>query len=339
MLLYGKNITSPGDQLQKISVFELFEKISRPSPELQSLINKLRTVLSIDENKYRKLKTQLPYFCTSAFSPQFRKSENFASTEHFILDFDHISEAEINMEKLFDDLRNDQRVNIIFVSPGNNGLKILFKLSEKCFDKGKYSMFYKMFAKKFAEQYNIMQIIDMRTSDVARACFLSADKNAFFNAVPLEIDIKDYINFDNAEEIKIAEEIASEMNKIEISNIKNQKPDELPDDILAQIKLKLNPNIRIKKEKQIYVPEKLEEIISKIDAKCTEIGLKMTEITNINYGKKIRFEAAQYWAELNIFYGQKGFTVVKTPKKGSSQQLADSVHLLLCDILYPENYK
>jgi hypothetical protein len=339
MLLFGKNITSQGDQLLKISVFELYEKISRPSPELESLINTLRTVLSIDEQKYRKLKTQLPYFCTSAFNPPFRKADNFASAEQFILDFDHIAEAEINIDELKNRLSNDLRVNLLFTSPGNNGLKIMFQLSEKCYDKGKYSIFYKLFAKKFAEQYNLLQVIDTKTSDVARACFLSADKNAFYNAVPLEINISDYINFESLEELKFAENIISEMETVEKTKLKEQKEDVMPDDILMQIKLKLNPNIRIKKEKQIYVPEKLEEVITQIEIRSAEIGLKMAEVTNINYGKKIRFEAGQYFAEINVFFGQKGFTIVKTTKKGSSTELADSANMLLCDILYPENKK
>lgn len=104
-----------------------------------------------------------------------------------------------------------------------------------------------------------------------------------------------------------------------------------------KLKKKINPNIKVKKKKQIFVPEKLNEVIQKIEEKSNEVGLKMAVVTNINYGKKIKFEAGQYWCEINIFYGKKGFSIVKTPKNGSSTELADTANLLLCDILYPEN--
>lgn len=340
MLLLGRKIISPADKLNKISLFDLYQKISRPSNELESIINTLRTILSIDPQKYRKLKTQLPYFCTSIFNPAFRKSDNFASTQYLVLDFDHIAEANINIAELKQRIGDDERVALLFVSPGGNGLKVLFKLSEKCFDKGKYTMFYKLFAKKFSDKYNIMQIIDIRTADVARACFLSVDTDAIYNPVPLPIIISDYINFNNLDEIKFAENIISEINvedKKKKKEQNEQKENALPDDILLQIKKKLNPNIKVKKKKQIFVPEKLNEVIQKIEEKSNEVGLKMAVVTNINYGKKIKFEAGQYWCEINIFYGKKGFSIVKTPKNGSSTELADTANLLLCDILYPEN--
>ena len=44
-----------------------------------------------------------------------------------------------------------------------------------------YSLFYKKFVKSFSEQYDLQQVVDAKTSDVSRACFLSHDKDAFYN--------------------------------------------------------------------------------------------------------------------------------------------------------------
>ncbi len=337
MISLGKKITSPQDKLQKADLFELYQRIATPAPELQSQINSLRTILNLDVQKYRKLKTQLPYFCSSVFVPPFRKNENFAATQHFVLDIDHISEADINLTALKIRLAQDDRIALLFTSPGNNGLKLLFNLSEKCYDRGKYSIFYKLFARKFAEQYKLMQVLDSRTSDVARACFLSVDKEAYFNEQAQAVVIADYINFENQTELQEAEGLFKQIEKEEQAQVLHKEKTELPDDIFLKIRKQLNPKIKTKKEKHIIVPEKLNEVMNKVEMRCKELGLNITEITNINYGKKLHIELKGYWAELNVFYGKKGFTVVKTPKRGSSTELADTAHALLCEILYPEN--
>ena len=58
-----------------------------------------------------------------------------------------------------------------------------------------------------------------------------------------------------------------------------------------------------------------------------------TLVNNINYGKKMVFVINNIWAEINIFYGKKGFSVVKTPKHGSNSELADIVQKILCELL------
>lgn len=38
-------------------------------------------------------------------------------------------------------------------------------------------------------------------------------------------------------------------------------------------------------------------------------------------------------AEINVFYGKRGFSVVKTPKRGSNDGLADISNRVLCELL------
>lgn len=333
-LMQGRNITSPADKLQKISLFKVYQKIAKPDAEFKSRIQSLRTVLNINEQKYKNLKKKLPYFCSSVFTPAFRKSDNFAAAAFFILDFDHISESDKNLIDIKIKLAQDKRTALLFSSPGNNGIKLLFKFSEKCYDKGKFSMFYKIFAKKFADEYGLLKTVDTKTSDVARACFYSYDPDAYYNQNAESINIADYIDFNNSEELKQAEDFIKKQKKEQKANT---KPEDLPHDVLSDIKKKLNPKIKTRKKKNIYVPEKLNKVIAEIQEKSADIGIVLAEINNINYGKKLRFQAKHYWAELNIFYGKKGFTVVKTPKKGSSPELAELSYKFLCGLLYPEN--
>ena len=54
-----------------------------------------------------------------------------------------------------------------------------------------------------------------------------------------------------------------------------------------------------------------------------ETGLIVTEIISIQYGKKIRIKMGLKEAEINLFYGRRGFTVVKSPRCGTNEELND----------------
>ncbi len=333
MISFGKNITQKNDPLQRINIEFLYKNIKLPKVEFESQIEQLRTILSIDEKKYRFYKTKLPYVCCGLFKPAFRKIENFAVTSYFILDIDHIKEKNHDLNELKTKLSKDERIVLMFISPSNNGLKLMFRLKERCYDSARFSLFYKLFAHSFSEQYNLQQVIDNRTSDVSRACFISVDKNAYYNREAVSVDMNAFVNFENENEIREANLFIKQK-----SENKEEKPEkikkELSDDVLQQIKQKLNPKIKTIKEKQIYVPEEIENIIEKVKAKVQEYNIKVVEVSNINYGKKFRFQLNQHWSEINLFYGKKGFTVVKTPKKGSNSELMEICYKILCELFY-----
>lgn len=335
MITFGKHITEKNDTLSKIDIEYLFKLVREPSNELKSQIEQLRTILTIDVKKYRILKTKLPYVCCGIFNPQIRRTENFASISNFIIDIDHIKEKGLSIEVLKQKLITDERVKLLFVSPGNDGLKVFFLLENKCYDRAKFSLFYKLFAKSFSEQYNLNQVVDRRTSDVTRACFLSTDPDAYFNNNPDTIKMESFINFENYIEVTEAEKLFKHQKK-EFHQTDTEIPvkKELSPDILQQIKIKLNPNIKTKIEKQIYVPDKLNKIIDSVKQKVAEFNIETVEITNIHYGKKFRFQLQNMWAEINVFYGKKGYSVVKTPKRGSNTELTEIVNQLLCELFY-----
>jgi hypothetical protein len=219
-----------------------------------------------------------------------------------------------------------------FVSPGGDGLKVLFHLKEKCTDLTLFSAFYKVFTMKFAQQYLLQKVVDLRTSDVSRACFISWDENAFIKLDAHSIDMNDYLSLhdfeESEQEIKEAVQFAKEIQSEE-----KKTAQEIEQNILDKIKLKLNPTLRVKKVKNLYVPSEIDELVPIIEKCLTELDIILVEVTPLSYGKKLKIKAGIFWAEINLFYGKKGYSIVKTPKNGSNEKLADLVFQSITQII------
>jgi tetratricopeptide (TPR) repeat protein len=325
----GKNITQKDDALSAITPHDLYEQIKNPSEANRKLLDRLRLVRTIDPKQYSLLKKKLPYVVCGVFNPPFRRTENFGYCQYFMLDIDHISDKELSVEALKAKITADSRVLLCFVSPSEDGLKALFQLSEKCYDSGKYSLFYKLFAKAFAQQYHIEQVVDKVTSDVTRACFLSHDEQAHFNPDAEKVDMTKFVDFDNVFQVK---ELEKELtphppapSRFDGTSSPKGEGEKDPDnDAFAFIKQQLFKKQNIEKKKpQIYVPEQLETILDSLKNYIAEANVVIDEIVNINYGKKFKLHSGLSQAEINLFFGKKGFSVAKTPKQGMSPQLND----------------
>ncbi len=331
MLSFGKNITSANDPLARIEPVKLFEMVSKPAQQLHSQMQQLRTVMSIDPKKYNILKRMLPYVVCGIFHPPYRRLENFASIRYFMLDIDHLSQKNMDRQNLKNKLIADPRVHLMFTSPGGNGLKVLFKLREKCFDRQQYSVFYKLFIHQFSRQYSLEQVIDKVTSDATRACFLSVDGDAFFNPEPALISMKEYIDFESHSQVQQAKDLISE---VEQKPVVEENSRELTPDVLTEIKKKLNPNIRTSSPKNYFVPEQVNRVLEDLKQETGKLGIELRESHPIQYGRKIRFFLQDKWAQLNLFYGKKGYKIVKTPVTNSDAELADVVFNILCTYFY-----
>lgn len=318
----GKNITQNNDVLTAISPEELFEQIKSPAPETSALIARLRLIRSIDTKQYGILKRQLPYIVCGVFNPPYRKSDNFGYCEYFMIDIDHITDKSFTVEALKNRLIQDSRIVMCFISPSEDGLKVLFRLAEKCYDASKYSLFYKWFLTALSQQYALEQVIDVRTSDVSRACFLSHDAEAYFNPAAEKIKMENFVDFDNPFEIN---KLEKELNDSQASEPINNEPTPLkgPDaEAFAFIKEKLaNKKTIARRNTQVYVPEQLNEIIKQLTDYICEAGIVIEEIVDINYGKKFKLRAGLSRSEVNLFFGKKGFSVVVSPRQGASKQL------------------
>jgi len=322
MFQLGTKITQHGDPLQKISIEQLYQMLRRPKTESADFIQQLRALAAIDERQYRELKKQLPYFVCGIFHPSVRRKENFAMIRYFILDLDHLSAAGLETETIKTSLRSDDRVAMYFVSPGGDGLKVLFRLEEDCRDAAMFSAFYKIFARQFGEKHGLLGAIDLQTHDVTRACFLSADPEAYYNPLSELIRMSDYLkNLDFEEsvsEIKASERVLQEQARAPVA----ESPS-LDTDILQRIKLRLNPDARPLRTKTYIVPPALDEAMPLIREGLAALEMELRSAEPIQYGRKVQVFAGRHFAQINIFYGARGFSVVKTTKTGSSPELAD----------------
>ena len=337
MISIGRNIRQPNDPLEKIPLKQFADKVRNPDRKFIDFILQLRKIIAIDTKKYRELKTRLPYVVAATFNPQFRKIENFASTQYFILDIDHLTDKEIDIKQITEKLKSDPRIAMIFRSPSNDGLKLFFKTDNPFRDAGKYSLFYKTFAQSFSSEYSIEQVVDKRTSDVSRACFVSYDPDVWYNENAEPVKIGKYIDFDNQLKIMELEKLLKEREKETGKSTEQRETDitkqDLDSEIIRQIRERLNPVLKIKREKKIYVPEELETIIELVRVSLKQYGFEIEDIVNINYGKQFRLKLNHLKAEINVFYGRKGFSIVKSTKSGMNTELVDVAHDIMASVI------
>ncbi len=321
MLQAGKCIYKANDPLTKVTPEYLYHAVKNPKPAVASAIRQLRLVKNIDTKRYQILKRDLPYVVTGIFHPPVRRTENFAWASHFIMDIDHLSLKESTPEQLKTKLAGDQRILLIFTSPGEDGLKILFRINEKIYDAAQYSLFYRAFVTKFSAQYELDQVTDTCTSDVTRACFISLDSEAIYNPNAEPVIPHHFVDFNNHVEVK---QLKAHLKNIEKAAENNNPPPEkqsLEDEALEKIKKTLNPNFKPKREKQIYIPDEIEQITETIISLMTENEIVTKETTGLHYGKKFKFTLGHKQAEINLFYGKKGYTVVISPRNGTDPEL------------------
>lgn len=339
MISAGRNIKSTNDDLQKVELRYLFDAIRNPKQELLSLLRQLRVVRQLNPNQYRTLKTRLPYVVCGIFNPPYRKTENFAYTQYFIIDIDHLNEKEILLEDLREKIKHDPRTLLCFVSPSGDGLKVMMKLSEKCYDAGLYKTFYQAFLSQFSKTYQLQQVVDSKTCDVARACFFSSDDKVYYNPNAETIQLHDYLNPDTNPHTAIDIKNKAEQEAKIGDKLQKKETHASPDpgsDIMEEIRKKLNPRIKEKTNKSsAYVPEILNDIADDLMVYIQNTGIIVQEVININYGKKIRARINIKQAEVNLFYGKRGFSVVLSPRTGTdieaNELLKDVINSFLAE--------
>lgn len=335
MISVGKNITTSNETLIKAPLKSVYHALINPKPHISSAIRQLRIIKSLDLKQYQVQKRRLPYIVCAHFVPSFRKKDHFAYTEYFILDVDHISEKHLDVNQLKTKIIEDKRVVLCFVSPGGDGLKIVFKLSERCYDSGQYSIFYKIFANAFSKEYHLEQVIDNVTSDVSRACFISQDSTAYYNAEAELIDFEHFVDLNNVHELREVEHVINKKQK----ELQDQQKESVSKEVkivdpdgqtMDSIKALLNPKaVRRKKQKNFYVPEILNTVMDDLVAYIERTGVVVKGVSNISYGKKIECQMGLKMSETNLFFGKKGFSVVGSPKSGTDSEL----NILMVDVV------
>lgn len=332
MIQIGACITSKDDLLKKVQVEYLYHSIRNPKTELSLKIKQLRMARDIDPKRYAVLKKQLPYAVCGIFNPPYRKKDNFAYIEYFILDIDHISSKELSLQNIKTDVCNDPQVLMCFTSPSEDGLKVMFKLTERCYDYELFSIFYKLFSASFSQQHSLEQIIDSQTSDVSRACFFSEDADAYYNPGAEHIHFESYVDVNNTSELFATKK---QLSKEEQTVSHEDGTNEPEKDVINHIKSILNPLSKLRADKlAVYVPKHLEDILADLKLYIEDNGVVVTDMISISYGKKLRFRTGLKEAEVNLFYGKKGFSVVKSPRTGTSEDLNNVMVDLVNNFLF-----
>lgn len=332
MFSVGSNVRNNSEPLKKVTPEYLFNALRSPKPEFLSRIRQLRIVRQINESQYVQLKQQLPYFVCASFNPPFRNTKNFAFTEYFIMDIDHICEKGLILDDLRRKIESDSRTMMCFLSPGEDGLKVIMKIKDRCYDAGVYSVFYKKFVYEFSLQYDLQQVLDIRTSDVTRACFMSVDSSAYYNPDAEPVDMAEIIDMEDSSVLlrqkKEVEESMSALTDIADSSSNAVEIREPDDDAMERIRgLYPMKTKKVSVERPVFVPAILDTIQGELNDYVSDIGFMISEIINIQYGKKIRAKLGLKMAEVNLFYGKRGFSVVVSPKTGTDGTL----NILLAD--------
>lgn len=335
MISYGTNLTSTSDEMQHISLRQLYERVSHPDERLAVFVRQLRIVRTVDSKQYAQLKRRLPFVVCGVFNPSLRSIDNFAYTETFCLDIDHLSDKQIDLGTLRLRLDADPRVALSFVSPSLDGLKLFFRLSERCYDAGLYSLFYREFARRFSGQYGLEQVVDARTCDVSRACFLSVDEGAMLRDDSELVDWRSVIPADNPSDLFDLKHDHDKQQKAEATAAAADGGDKAEhdpaDDVLARIRQTLVPKAAKAEavRAEAFVPAILDELIDGLKTYIEKTGIEVGDVSNIQYAKKIRCRLGLRQAEINLFYGHHGFKVVKSPRSGTSAELNDVVAQLI----------
>lgn len=338
----GTKIVAANEKLTSINMIDLFKMIAHPEPSLRNQTEVLRSIQRMDSAKYNLMKKSLPYFVCAHFDSDYRRKENFSSVSSFVLDIDHVDEKSIQLDELKAELATDERIAMMFTSPSGCGLKLIILLDKPCLDENIYSSFYKQFAWDFANEHHLESFIDLKTNDVTRACFIPADDHAILNPTATPVNLENYVDLDCVDLFIKEDKMPSISQEKQVQDLepieKNLDPDR---ETMNRIKerLELSQKKKLPQEvRPIYVPEEITNIVTDLKQSIEETGVELYDTRNIQYGIKLMFRTHQLKAEINLFFGHKGYSVVESPKRGTSMQLNGMMAQLVNDYVQTLTY-
>lgn len=162
-----KNIKSVSP-VKDTSVFKVLESIK--SVEYKNRIGKIR--IESNKEERNKLKSQLPYV---TFAGTFTTRSNSNLKAHSglaCLDFDNVAD----IDKLRQEVNEDNYTFSSFVSPSGDGLKVLVKMPLVDSNED-----YQDYYIEIVNHFNKYHELDKGTKDIARACYLSFDEELYIN--------------------------------------------------------------------------------------------------------------------------------------------------------------
>jgi hypothetical protein len=358
-LFWAAGFTAPDPLLRPIEWAAVLERLRRGSEGLAAQVAMLRRLAHTDKGSYQARKKYLPFVIAAAFRGGIRRTDHVQAAYGWMLDLDHCYESQAQFERLQEQLWQDPRIWLMYVSPSGQGLKLLFRLDEPITNSKLFSDAYQAFARQFARQYELLDCIDLRTHDISRVSFLSHDPGARHRREPLRLHPRSYLTTGNhAPYPKIEplpwedEELppppvrpdtappppsvlppSQELPARELPSPETTKKREPEGEVWAQIRQTLRPEKRVRR-RQITLPVEIEEISGPIVQAAEALGLRLKDMPDQNYGRKFVFTYQHLWAEVNVYYGKHGFSVVKSPKSGSHPELREIIFELVQQLLF-----
>lgn len=199
-----KDIRSTIPKITSRCVFKVLESIKEG--EYKHTISKIRTEL--DKKERNKIKSTLE---NVTFAGTFSTRGNANLKQHSglaCLDFDDVED----LEELRESINSDEYTMSSFVSPSGNGLKVLVK-TPLVDNNDDYQDYYVELIKYFSKYH----ALDNGTKDIARATYLSYDRDLYINPEsevftdkfnrPLPVEPKETINVPLIEPNEIADRL------------------------------------------------------------------------------------------------------------------------------------
>jgi hypothetical protein len=321
---------SPPEALIPTTLAEIYQQIRSSVNELSRETTRLRRIAQVDKKVYTSMKVKLPYFIAATFKEDCRHSDNFVEISALTIDFDDCLKTPIQSKDLKQKIAEQPDVVLAFTSPNGRGIKVVCLLEEPIDDIQLFKAYYLDFARNFAERLSILGTLDTRTSDVTRICFLAHDTTAYFNASAVKLNWRLWVQ--NQTFVPPQEPTTEQITGLLIES----KP-ELNEDIHRQLRLKINPRAPVRQKIPPHVPVLLQTISNDARLLLENNGITVSEIVPIHYGLKFSCIVATALAEVNVFYGKKGFSVVKSAKTAVDDKLNDQVYQLIFNFLFYSN--
>lgn len=314
-LSFGTDCKNNSSPLQLMTIADVYEMICRGDRDLVAFTKNLRAVLRYSKERYRAMKTSLPFFSCSVFDPPYRGVRNFLSACGLIIDIDY---QDVLPADLLQKCKADPRVIMGYVSPSNAGLKLLFAFDKVIVSAEQYTALYRYFSHDFASQYHITDHIDLKNCDVSRISFICHDPQAWYNPDAIALDT------DMMSGHYVADPLMSDKEP--------PKPGDLAPSVYRQILLKLDTRPRTTAEVRPIHPD-VSAILPAIADELAGYGIIIKETVSIQYGAKIQLYKDKDQGELNIYHGKQGYSVVSSPRKGTHPELNEVARHIIEGVL------
>ena len=329
-LSFGQQIMTTTSALQPVTLADVAAMVQADAA-LHQQTTRLRRLLPFDREAYRTAKTCLPFVVGGLFGNGARRIEALEAATYFVLDLDGCAGLD---GRVPDAIRADLAVALAFVSPSGEGLKLFFRLLDPCTDAKTFTAAYRNFAGEFGTRHGFVRSVDLRTCDPTRACFLAHDPNVYHNPEAMPVDWRLWLPTASAAEALLFEETDEQLVTARVRRPAIERP--INEVAYQNVLRAINPNAPVRREKQTFVPDELTALDPAMREICALLNWELVGLTPLNFGLKVAVKQGFRRAEVNVGYGKRGFSVVKSPKTGTDPALAELLYGELFRLLFPQ---